>query len=318
MSEPKHPSVYTEHRNHAKFTASSPTDSGLSRRQFLGFGAAGLAGAALLTSPLFSHPAFALAANNAAAVTGRVGKTGLQLYTVRDLMADNVTKTLQLVAKVGFEELEFAGYFDHKPKDLRAILDGEGLTAPSCHLPIEAFDNGTDAIIDAALTMGHQYVVIPYLTEQQRGTGIDTYQKLAARFNQIGEALHKAGLKFAYHNHDFEFQRTDNQLPYDVLLAQTDPRYVSMELDLFWTIKAKQDPLAYFANHPGRFPLWHVKDMDSAGNFADVGKGNIDFKTIFAKADVAGLAHAFIEHDATKDPVATISQGFTTLKSLRS
>jgi len=324
MSDPKRPSLYTEHRSSSGLTplqqaSSQLAISSLSRRQFLGFGAAGLAGAALLSSPLFSSPALALAAvDKTAATAGRVGKTGLQLYTVRDLMAENVAKTLQLVAKVGYQELEFAGYFDHKPKDLRSILDDEGLTAPSCHLPIEAFDNGTDAIIEAALTMGHHYVVVPYLTEQQRGTSIDTYQKLAARFNQIGEALHKAGLKFAYHNHDFEFQLTDNQVPYDVLLAQTDPRYVTMELDLFWTIKAKRDPLAYFAKHPGRFPLWHVKDMDSAGQFPDVGERTIDFKSIFANADVAGLAHAFIEHDATKDPVGTISQGFTTLKSLRS
>jgi sugar phosphate isomerase/epimerase len=322
MSDQKRPSMSSEYRSTSVLTAPHTATSGLNRRQFLGFGAAGLAGAALLSSPLFSHPAFALATVDPTAaktaVTGRVGKTGLQLYTVRDLMAENVAKTLQLVAKVGYQELEFAGYFDHKPKDLRSILDGEGLTAPSCHLPIEAFDNGTDAIIEAALTMGHQYVVIPYLTEEQRGSSIDTYQKLAARFNQIGEALHKAGLKFAYHNHDFEFQLTDNQVPYDVLLAQTDPRYVTMELDLFWTIKAKRDPLAYFAKHPGRFPLWHVKDMDNNGNFADVGKGTIDFKAIFAKADVAGLAHAFIEHDATKDPVGTITQGFATLKNLRS
>lgn len=318
MSDPKCPSLYTEHSSSLGLTASQIATSTLTRRKFLGFGAAGLASAALLTSPLFSNPAFALSTADKTAAAGRIGKTGLQLYTVRDLMAENVAKTLQMVAKVGYQELEFAGYFEHKPKDLRSMLDGEGLTAPSCHQPIEAFDNGTDAIIEAALTMGHQYVVIPYLTEQQRGTSIDTYQKLAARFNQIGEALHKAGLKFAYHNHDFEFQLTDNQVPYDVLLAQTDPRYVKMELDLFWTIKAKRDPLTYFAKHPGRFPLWHVKDMDSKGNFADVGKGTIDFKAIFAKADVAGLAHAFIEHDAAKDPVGTITQGFATLKSLRS
>jgi len=318
MSEPKRPSLNTEHRSHPIVSASNLPHSGLSRRQFLGFGAAGLAGAALLSSPFFANPAFALATQDKTAVTGRVGKTGLQLYTVRDLMTESVAKTLQLVAKVGYQELEFAGYFNHQPKDLRAMLDGEGMTAPSCHLPLEAFDQGTDAIIEAALTMGHQYVVVPYLTEAQRGNSIDTYQQLAARFNQIGEALYKAGLKFAYHNHEFEFELTDQQVPYDVLLDQTDPRYVTMELDLFWTLKAKRDPLAYFAKYPGRFPLWHVKDMDQAGNFADVGKGTIDFAAIFAKADVAGLAHAFIEHDATKDPVATISQGFTTLKSLRS
>lgn len=322
MTDPKRSSLYIQQFSSSVQPASqvaTTEDTLLSRRKFLGFGAAGIAGAVFMSSPLFSNPAFALtAADTTATAANNAGKTGLQLYTVRDFMAENVAKTLKMVAKVGYQELEFAGYFEHKPKDLRAILDGEGLTAPSCHLPIEAFDNGTDAIIEAALTMGHQYVVIPYLTEQQRGTSIDTYQKLAARFNQIGEAFHKAGLKFAYHNHDFEFHVTDDQVPYDVLLAQTDPRYVTMELDLFWTIKAKRDPLAYFAKHPGRFPLWHIKDLDSAGNFADVGKGTIDFKAIFAKADVAGLAHAFVEHDAAKDPVGTINQGFQALKALRS
>ncbi|MBU2427872.1 MAG: sugar phosphate isomerase/epimerase [Gammaproteobacteria bacterium] len=287
------------------------TSTAISRRKFLGFGAAGVTGAALMSSS-----AFALNGSDKMPEKSKA-KVGLQLYTVRDLMAQDVAHTLKLVAGVGYQELEFAGYFNQTPKALRAMLDGEGLTAPSCHLPIEAFDQGTDAIIEAALTMGHQYVVIPYLNDQQRGTSIDTYHKLAAKFNQIGEALHKAGLQFAYHNHDFEFNKMNDQVPYDVLLAETDPRYVAMELDLFWIIKAKLDPLAYFAKHPGRFPLWHVKDMDSAGNFADVGKGTIDFKSIFAKASVAGLQHAYVEHDATEDKIRTISQGFKALSSLR-
>ena len=129
MSDPKRPSLYTEHHHTSLQETSSPiATSSISRRQFLGFGAAGLAGAALLSSPLFSNPAFALTTANTT-TAGRVGKTGLQLYTVRDLMAENVAKTLQMVAKVGYQELEFAGYFEHKPKDLRSMLDGEGLTA---------------------------------------------------------------------------------------------------------------------------------------------------------------------------------------------
>ncbi len=323
MSEPKHPSI---HGQLATARASTPLQCAatalLSRRRFLGIGAAAVSGAALWSSPVWSSPVLsspvlALNTSNTNLIKPKA-KVGLQLYTVRDLMAQDVAQTLKLIAGVGYQELEFAGYFNHSPKALRAMLDSEGLTAPSCHLPLEAFDQGVPAIIEAALAMGHQYIVIPYLTEQQRGDSLGSYQKLAARFNQIGEALQQAGLKFAYHNHDFEFNTLQQQRPYDVLLAETDPRYVAMELDLYWIVKAKLDPLQYFAKHPGRFPLWHVKDIDNNGNFADVGKGTIDFKAIFAKASSAGLQHAFVERDDTDDKIRTISQGFQALRRLRS
>ncbi|MFQ3235960.1 MAG: sugar phosphate isomerase/epimerase, partial [Paraglaciecola sp.] len=207
---------------------------------------------------------------------------GLQLYTLREMMAVSVTATLKLVAAVGYKELEFAGYYRHKPNEIKALLNGEGLRAPSAHIALTEFDQGVNKVIDDALAVGHQYIVIPYLTEEQRGTGIDSYKKLAQRCNTIGEACNKAGLKLAYHNHDFEFELRDGQLPYDVLLNDTDKDLLAMEMDLYWMVKAKQDPLAYFKQHPGRFKLWHVKDMDEAGDFADVGTGTIDFKRIFA------------------------------------
>jgi sugar phosphate isomerase/epimerase len=231
-------------------------------------------------------------------------------------MAESVPETLKLVASIGYTELEFAGYFGHSPKALREIIDGEGLTAPATHILLDALDKEFESSIETALVMGHKYVVVPYLSEEQRGTGIDTYKRLAEKFNVFGERCSKAGLKFAYHNHAFEFDNVDGQIPYDVLLAETDPQHVWMELDLYWVTKAQLDPVTYFRNHAGRFPLWHVKDMDETGGFADVGQGVIDFERIFAAADIAGLEHKFIERDHTDDPVRTIRVGYEALTRL--
>lgn len=282
---------------------SKHVQAALSRRKFLGLSALG-------AGLLVANPQSLLAGPKSTV------STGLQLYTVRDMMAKNVPQTLELVANVGYKELEFAGYFDHKPAELRKILDDLGLSAPSAHLPLEVFQTELDAALEAALILGHKYLVVPWLSVEQRGTKIDTYKQLAEHFNRWGEKCAKVGVTFGYHNHDFEFQTTDGQTPYDVLLAETDPSNVIMELDLYWTVKAERDPVEYFRKHPGRFPLWHIKDMDKEGNFADVGKGVIDFKRIFAAADVAGLKHEFVERDHTDDPVRTIRQGYQAMQKL--
>jgi sugar phosphate isomerase/epimerase len=278
------------------------TADNVSRRRFVQLTAAALGIAALPGS-------LAIAAGTAANV-------GLQLYTLRDMMAVSVPATLKLVAAVGYKELEFAGYYEHKPSEIKALLNGEGLSAPSAHIPLTEFDQGVNKVIDHALAVGHKYIVIPYLTEEQRGTGIDVYKKLAQKCNVIGEACNKVGLKLAYHNHDFEFEMRDGQLPYDVLLNETDKNLLAMEMDLYWMVKAKQDPLAYFKQHPGRFKLWHVKDMDEAGNFADVGTGTIDFKPIFAQSALSGVEHRFVERDKTDDKLKTIQQGYKGLSAL--
>jgi sugar phosphate isomerase/epimerase len=276
-----------------------------SRRRFVKLSAAALGLAAMPGS-------IALAANKPTTSTA----VGLQLYTLRDMMAVSLPATLKLVAAVGYKELEFAGYFEHSPSEIKTILHNEGLTAPSAHIGLAEFDNGINGVIDHALEVGHQYVVIPYLTEEQRGTGIDVYKKLAQRCNIIGEACNKAGLQLAYHNHAFEFEIRDGQLPYDVLLNETDKNLMSMEMDLFWMFKAKKDPLAYFKQHPGRFKLWHVKDMDEAGNFADVGAGTIDFAPIFAQSTLSGVEHRFVERDKTDDKLSTIQQGYKAMTQL--
>ncbi len=242
--------------------------------------------------------------------------TGLQLYTLRDWMAVSVPATLKMAAAVGYKELEFAGYFNHKPAQIKQMLNDEGLQAPSVHTPLTAFEDSVEKVIESALEVGHRYVVLPYLTDAQRGSHIDVYKKLADNLNIWGEACNRAGLTLAYHNHAFEFIKTNNQLPYDVLLNRTQPELLSMEMDLFWMAKAGQDPLVYFAQHPGRFKLWHVKDMDKAGEFADVGTGVINFAPIFAQAQKAGVEHYFIERDQTEDKLATLKQGHKALSAL--
>jgi len=276
-----------------------------SRRRFVKLSAAAMGLAAMPGSIAFAANMMATSA-----------KVGLQLYTLRDMMAVSLPATLKLVAAVGYKELEFAGYFDHKPSEIKTILQNEGLTAPSAHIALTNFDSGVNGVIDHALEMGHKYIVIPYLTEEQRGTSIDVYKKLAERCNGIGEACNKAGLQLAYHNHAFEFEMRDGQLPYDVLLNETDKDLMAMEMDLFWMVKAKQDPLAYFKKHPGRFKLWHVKDMDEAGNFADVGTGTIDFAPIFAQSALSGVEHRFVERDKTDDKLKTIQQGYKAVSQL--
>lgn len=277
------------------------------RRQFLKLSALGLGVAGLGLSVL---PLSAQTNTSVAKVV-----PGLQLYTLRDLMAKSVADTLKLVAGVGYTQLEFAGYYDQSATQLKKIMDSEGLSAPSAHVPLDVMQKDLDKVIEQALVMGHTYLVLPYLMDTDRKT-IDQYKALAAFLNKAGEKIQAAGMQLTYHNHDFEFIKLSGEVPYDVLLNETDSKLVQMELDLYWVVKAGLSPLELFAKQPGRFPLWHVKDMDKAGGFADVGKGVIDFKPIFAKADAAGLRHAFVERDQTDNRVETIRQGFSALTKL--
>ncbi|MEY3017905.1 MAG: hypothetical protein RL336_1040 [Pseudomonadota bacterium] len=257
----------------------------------------------------------ALAGLPSALAHGGHARVGLQLYTVRDMASKNLLHTLEHVAALGYKDMEFAGYFDYSVQTLRRHLDVLGLAAPSAHIPLTAFQSDTDKVIDQALVMGHQYLVMPYLTDEQRQGGIDAFKRLAEYLNGVGEKCRQNGLFLAYHNHDFEFFETDGQLPYDVLL-EVPSEHLLMEMDLYWTTKAGYDPVAYFEQDPGRFPLWHVKDMDAQGNFADVGSGTIDFERIFAHRHTAGLQHGFVERDVTDNLERTLTASFVNAEAL--
>jgi len=268
----------------------------------------GAAAAAYLLHPRASNPN--------PLVPSKIERVGLQLYTVRHEMEKDVEGTIARVAASGYKEVEFAGYFKKTPAEIRAMLDRHGLTAPSAHISSFAPDAWHEGL-DAAHVIGHQYVVVPWIPEERR-TGIDGFKKIAADFNKAAEQARAAGLQFAYHNHDFEFAAVEGKLPYDVLLAETDPKLVQMEMDLYWITKGGQDPLAYFARWPGRFPMVHVKDsMGPPDNkMADVGAGTINWKHIFAQQSQAGIKHFFVEHDQPADAFASIKASCDYLKRL--
>jgi len=271
------------------------------------------------------------------AETHQIAKVGVQLYTVRDSMKTDFGGTIAKVASVGYKEVEFAGYFNHSPKEVRSILDSNGLTAPSCHVSLDVVQNKWPETIDAAKIVGHSYIVCPYIDEKERKTA-DGWKHVIETFNKAGEASKKAGIQFGYHNHWWEFgpdASLGGKLPYDYLLASTDPNLVVMEMDLGWISVAGQDPLKYFQRYPGRFPMVHVKDFKSLPHLAPdqiasfhadklekedmtaPGSGIIDWKRIFSHSDEAGIQHFFLEHDSPKDPFATLAEGYKYLSTVR-
>jgi sugar phosphate isomerase/epimerase len=261
----------------------------------------------------------------------KIEKIGLQLYTVRDLMKQDFDGTLAKVAATGYKEVEFAGYFDRSPKDVRAAVDRHGLTAPSAHIEYKNLGEKFPEVIEAAKVVGHEYLVNPWIDENIRKQP-DGWKQAAETFNRAGEACKKAGIQFAYHNHWFEFLPVNGKLPYDLLLTDCDPNLVKMELDLCWITVGGQDPLKYFDRYPGRFPLVHVKDVkrvplvtaggaqdfgSSMKDMTEVGSGIIDWKKIFAQSDKAGIKHYFVEHDNPKKPLESIKKSYDYLARLR-
>lgn len=239
-------------------------------------------------------------------------------------MKADLPGTLAQVAAVGYKEVEFAGYFGRSPAQIRDLLARNGLTSPSTHIPIEIMRTGWRKGLDDAREIGHQWVVIPWLSEQERG-GVDSWKRLAAEFNTAGRVARDAGLRFAYHNHDFELHpvpgaagTAGSAVPLEILLSETDPALVDFEMDLYWVVKGGGDPLSYFARFGKRFPLLHVKDSAGAPahQMTEVGRGSIDFPRIFAEGEKAGVRHYFVEHDSPADPMQSIRTSYNYMQSL--
>ena len=240
---------------------------------------------------------------------------GIQLYTVRDLMAENVAQTLQSLAKLGYKEVEFAGYFGKTPDEIKSLLTGAGLSSPSTHISLDLLKNKMDETMDIAAEVGHDYVVLAYLGENERNS-LDQYKSYIELFSKAGEAAQQRGMHFGYHNHHFEFLPLEGVLPYDFMLDQIDSRLMKMTLDLYWIHRAGKDPMPYFDKYPGRFKQCHVKDMAENGFFTDVGAGTIDFAKIFARSEQAGFEHYYVEHDMPKDSLQSAANSIAYLRDL--
>ena len=253
----------------------------------------------------------------------RLKRVGIQLYTLRNQMEKDLAGTLERVSQIGYREVEFAGYFGRKPNEIHEILEKNKLSAPSSHVAYPTDWNAWQQTLADAKTVGHQYVTVAWTPEELR-TRPGGFKAVADDFNKAGEAASKAGLRFAYHNHDYELKAPNGgELPFDTLLANTDPKLVTYEMDLYWMVKGGADPVAYFKKYPGRFTMVHVKDATAAPalNMADVGHGTIDFPRIFTYDAEHGshIAHAFVERDdatTLPDPYASVKASFAYLEKM--
>lgn len=237
---------------------------------------------------------------------------GLQLYSLRDEIAQDLERSLEKIAAIGYKNVEAASYsngmfYGLKPADFRKLVEKYGMKAISSHATFN--DSEIAVAVNAHKEAGIPYIVWPWIGTEERKT-IDNYKALAEKFNTIGMICRENDLRFGYHNHDFEFYHIEGQVPYDLLLESTDPAYVFMQIDLYWIIYAGKDPIAFFEKYPGRFALWHVKDMAAGKSkkMTEVGSGVIDYKTLFEYASVSGMKEFFVEQDEIE------GDGFESLK----
>jgi sugar phosphate isomerase/epimerase len=292
---------------------------GMNRRTFLfDLTALGLSTGVLSACARASSGASAAAAASPTPVTRRIG---LQLYTVRDLLDKDFEGTLEKVAQIGYTDVEFAGYYNRTPEQVRAVMDRLKLVSSSTHIGAQLMRQDAAAQIRSAKVLGQEYITIPSYNFGREG--IAGWKAGAAEFNKWGALCREAGLKLGYHNHSAEFAKIEGgPLGLDVLLRETDRALVDFEMDLYWTVFAEQEPLAWFAKYPGRFAMWHTKDMAlaPATGMAPVGLGSLDFKSYFAHASESGMKHFFVEHDTAASypggSLASIQASYTNLRKL--
>ncbi|MBA4743688.1 MAG: sugar phosphate isomerase/epimerase [Muricauda sp.] len=256
---------------------------------------------------------------------------GLALYTVRENMGEDAKATLQKVADAGYAYIEAADYKDGKfygmePQAFKAYAESLGLDPVSAHMGSVTLDNADQQIADTKAA-GFEYFTIPVppmgmftFDPKNRTMGMKgTMKEFADILTTLGEKCEAAGLKLLYHNHDFEFKDNEEGVkPIVYLLENTDPKYVNFQMDLYWVTRAGADPVDYFEEYPGRFKLWHVKDMDEEGKFAPVGEGTIDFKRILGEKGTSGMIKYFVEQDMTwdKKPLEVIKISHKGLKEI--
>lgn len=224
---------------------------------------------------------------------------GVQLYTLREMAAKDLDATLREVASMGYAGVEFAGFHGHSAADVRKMLDEYGLKAFSAHIPIAAFDGDIEQVVSDLQTIGAPWGVVPFVSPEDRSPAF--FADLGDKMNSYGSRLHEAGLKLAYHNHDFEFTMTaeDGRTIFDTLVSITDPALVSFELDLFWAAVGGYEPDGVMRQHPDRIKLVHLKDGKELARGKDLpfGEGALDWGAILSAARDLGVEYYITEQD---------------------
>jgi sugar phosphate isomerase/epimerase len=286
------------------------------RRDFLKLSATGAFGAFVISKSDWK----AIGALSSASAVSDLKTFGiaLQLYTIRDAMAKDVPGSLKKVSDIGYKYVELADYKDGKfygflPVDFKKLVNDLGMEVLSSHASVSpkgVSDDEAKKIAEDHAMVGAKYCMQPWIDEADRKS-IAGFQKMVAEWNKVGKIMKAAGVQYGYHNHNFEFATVEGKVPYfDVFLAEMDKDLLTMELDLFWTTKAGINPVDLFEKYPGRFQLFHMKDMytkeapfykTETSDFAPVGEGVINFKEILAAKNIAGLKYMIVEQDSSKD-----------------
>jgi sugar phosphate isomerase/epimerase len=262
-------------------------------------------------------PGSAQAAAARALGTAPLSGIGVQLYMLRQEMRRDPEATIGRIAALGFAEIEWWGAWERTPVQLRALLDRHGLRSPAAHIdPAELTAARLPALIERAEIMGHETLNVAWTPPAQRD--VEGSKRLAALLSQAGRTAARVGIRTGYHNHESEFADLGGQNPWEILITESDPAFVTFELDSFWAYKAGQDPRAIIERHAARITHLHLKDSSGAPEHRqrDVGDGVIDWKAILETGAAHSVQHAYVEHDDPVDAWASASASLAHLRAL--
>jgi len=247
----------------------------------------------------------------------RKDQISLQLYTVRELTAPDMTGTLRRLAEMGYAAVEFAGFGGLSSRELRGVMDDLGLRASGAHVPLDAWESDPASVIADMHAIGSSHAVVPMAPPDRRGDA-GSISRLAEAFNGWGELCRAEGLTFSYHNHDFEFARIGETTMWDVLVRETDPSLVHLELDLYWVKHGGSDPETVLRDVGDRVSLVHLKDMapDETRSDLPVGEGTMPWHQLLRTADELGVEWFVAEQDNPRDAMEDVETSLRTLEDL--
>lgn len=290
---------------------------------------------------------------------GKLNKIGIQLFSLPKLLEKDVVGAISILQNMGYSQLELygpytfsepaawerwksvtpslgfngSGYFERDVNEFKSILDDHGMTSPSAHTDLGTLRNGMSRLAEAAHILGHQYVTLPAIPAEHR-TSLDDYYRMAEIFNEIGQEAKKEGIKFAYHNHGYGIQPAeDGVIPLEIIINNTDPGLVFLEMDIFWTTAGGADPISYLTKYSGRYKMLHLKDMKPKVNFSgdggdpsqwielfpnmtNVGDGDLDVAKIVEAGLENGVQYFFVEQDMVANPETALKKSIDFLKTV--